>query len=251
MGHVPLADVENGPDTLRARLDAEGADGRRLVVVDAVGDADLVTLGRAAEGLPLLVGGSGIAIGLPDVFRGAGLLGQACGAWRGQAGPAAILSGSCAAATRAQVARHAQDAPEREVTAEDVMADRVAADVLAEWALAQEGAPLIYTSADPDAVRAAQARHGREAVATAIEALMAATARALVARGVTRLVVAGGETSGAVVGGLGLDRLEIGPEIDPGVPAMRAGPALVLALKSGNFGAPDFFARAASLMAAP
>lgn len=251
VGHVPLGVVAEGPDALRARLDAEGADGRRLVVVDAVRDADLVALGRAAGGLPLLVGGSGIALGLPDVFREAGLLGRVSGAWTGQDGPAAILSGSCSTVTRAQVARHAQDNPAREVTADAAMAGEVDAGALADWACAQAGVPLIHTSADPATVRTAQDRYGREAVATAIEALMAATARALVARGVTRLVTAGGETSGAVVEGLGLDRLEIGPEIDPGVPVMRARTDLVVALKSGNFGAPDFFAKAVRRMAAP
>ena len=140
--------------------------------------------------------------------------------------------------------------PAREVTAEAVMDGRETPEALAEWALAQGGLPLIYTSADPDTVRAAQDRYGREAVASAIESLFAATARALVDRGVTRLISAGGETSGAVVEGLGLKRLAIGPEIDPGVPVMRAGPDLVLALKSGNFGVPDFFGKAATLMEA-
>ncbi len=100
-------------------------------------------------------------------------------------------------------------------------------------------------------MRDAQLRYGRDTVAGAIEALFAATARALVAKGVTRLITAGGETSGAVIEGLSLIRLEIGPEVDPGVPVMRANANLVLALKSGNFGAPDFFAKAAQVMAAP
>jgi uncharacterized protein YgbK (DUF1537 family) len=135
------------------------------------------------------------------------------------------------------------------VSADEVMAGEADPEELARWAAEQEGLPLIYTSADPDTVRAAQDRHGAAPLAGAIERLHAATARALVAAGVTRLVTAGGETSGAVVEGLGLDRLEIGPEIDPGVPAMRAGPDLVLALKSGNFGGPDFFEKAARMMA--
>ncbi len=191
VGHVPFATVAGGPDAVRTRMDAEDAAGHRLLIADAIRDDDLVTLGRAAAGLPLLVGGSGIALGLPGVFRDAGRLSDTAGTWAGQAGPAAILSGSCSNATRAQVALHAKTHPTREVEAGAVMAGETHAETLAAWALAQDGLPLIYTSADPDAVRAAQTRHGREAVATAIEALFAATARALVAGGVTRLVTAG------------------------------------------------------------
>jgi uncharacterized protein YgbK (DUF1537 family) len=249
VGHVPSDVVRDGPEAVRARLDAEDAAGHRLIVADAVGDDDLVTLGAAAAGLPLLTGGSGIALGLPGVFREAGRLSGDGAAWRAQAGPAAILSGSCSRATRGQVSRHAGAHPAREVSADEVMAGEADPEELARWAAEQEGLPLIYTSADPDTVRAAQDRHGAAPLAGAIERLHAATARALVAAGVTRLVTAGGETSGAVVEGLGLDRLEIGPEIDPGVPAMRAGPDLVLALKSGNFGGPDFFEKAARMMA--
>ncbi len=249
VGHVAAPTVFEGVDAVRARLSEEDAAGHCLIVADAIRDEDLVTLGRAAEGLPLVTGGSGIALGLPMVLREAGLLAGAAGQWAGQDGPAAVLSGSCSRATRAQVARHGEAHPAREVSPDAVMAGDVDARGLADWAIGQRGMPLIYTSADPDTVRAAQNCHGREAVAGAIEALFAATARALVKGGVTRLVTAGGETSGAVVEGLEIDRLEIGPEIDPGVPVMRASGDLVLALKSGNFGAPDFFEKALDMMA--
>ncbi len=239
VGHLPHAVVARGAAAVRAALkDASG-----LVIADAISEADLVALGHAADGAPLITGGSGIAMGLPDNFRAAGQL-AAQPAWRGVAGPVAALSGSCSAATREQVAAHAADHPAREVTAEEVISGAVTGAALADWLLAQPGIPLAYSSADPDTVAAAQARHGAAALAAAIEALFADTARALRDRGAARLIVAGGETSGAVVEGLGLGALEIGPEIDPGVPAMRAGD-LALALKSGNFGGRDFFARAA------
>ncbi|MDO5529964.1 MAG: nucleotide-binding domain containing protein, partial [Paracoccus sp. (in: a-proteobacteria)] len=118
---------------------------------------------------------------------------------------------------------------------------------LADWALRQDDLPLIYSSADPARVEAVQDRYGRDRAATAIEGFFAHLARHLVAGGVRRLISAGGETSGAVVSGLGLRELEIGPEIAPGVPALRAGD-LVLALKSGNFGGPDFFTEAATML---
>ena len=112
----------------------------------------------------------------------------------------------------------------------------------------QGEAPLVYSSAAPDKVRMLQAAHGREAIAAALDALFAETAARLVYDGVRRLVVAGGETSGAVVSALSLDALAIGPEIDPGVPALAAadGRPLALALKSGNFGAPGLLREGAA-----
>ncbi len=173
-------------------------------------------------------------------------LSGAAGGWAGQAGRGAALAGSCSAATRTQVARHA--GPTFEVAPDALMAGGITAEDAAAWALAQEGLPLVTSSADPEAVRAAQSRHGAAALAEALESFFAGLARALVAGGVTRLTVAGGETSGAVVEALAPPQLAIGPEIDPGVPALRAGDDLVLALKSGNFGAQDFFAKADAVL---
>lgn len=242
--HLPLSVVRGDLATALA------APGARLVVADAVADSDLITLGRAAAGMPLITGGSGIALGLPGNFAAQGLLRGTDGAWRGQGGPAVALSGSCSRATLAQVAHHAAGHPVREVTPQDVLSGTADPAVLADWALGQgDRVPLIHSSASPDAVAAAQASHGRERVADAVEGFFAALARELVARGAMRLITAGGETSGVVVTGLGLNVLEIGPEIDPGVPMIRAGD-LVLALKSGNFGAVDFFAKAARMMGA-
>ena len=249
VGLIAFPDLAGGAKAVRAALDREHAAGHRLIVADAVSDADLMTLGAAAADLPLITGGSGIALGLPENFRKAGRLSETGTAWQGQAGPAAILSGSCSIATRGQVAAHVTAGnPAREVTAEQALSGAVTPAALADWALAAQGLPLIYSSADPATVAEAQARHGRDRVAHALESLFADTARALVAAGVTRLIVAGGETSGAVVEALAPQALEIGSEIDPGVPVVRAAPALVLALKSGNFGAPDFFAKAARVM---
>ena len=103
VGHLPFAVVAQGPDAVRAQLDAEDAKGHRLIVADAVRDEDLRVLGEAAAELPLLTGGSGIALGLPANFRARGELAAKAGPWRGQSGPAAVLSGSCSTATRAQV----------------------------------------------------------------------------------------------------------------------------------------------------
>lgn len=248
VGHIPTQVVTQGATAIRTHMLSQDAAGHRLLVADAITETDLIALGQAAADLPLITGGSGIAMGLPGNFRAKGLLASHENMWFGQGGRAAILSGSCSNTTRGQVAEHAKTNPAREVTADQVMSGSVTAQMLADWALAQEGLPSIYTSADPDVVADAQTRFGKDAVATRIEALFANLARALVAGGVTRLISAGGETSGAVVEGLALTALEIGPEIDPGVPMIRAAGNLVLALKSGNFGGPDFFARAAAMM---
>lgn len=247
VGHVPLPQVRAGADACRAALVASRDAGRQLAIVDAIDDSDLSVIADAAEGFPLIVGGSGVALGLPDVYRRAGLIGRSAGNWQGAAGKAVALSGSCSRATRGQIAAHADIGPQRKIDTDAVMAGETTAAALADWAMAQDGLPLVYSSDDPAAVKEAQDKHGGEKLAHALETLFGDLAVALRERGAERLIVAGGETSGAVVTALALDALEIGPKIDPGVPAVRAG-TLTLALKSGNFGAPDFFQKAARVM---
>ena len=233
------------------RSDAARGDGIRLVVCDATSDGDLLALGRAADGMPLVTGGSGVAMGLPENFRRAGLLSGERPAPAAPAGRAVALSGSCSGATRRQVARHAATMPVFTVDGaalargEDLVAEALA------WIDAQGEArlPLVSSSVDPQTLRDNQTAGG-VASAAVVEHFFAMLATALVQRGVVRLIVAGGETSSAVVSALGVDTLEIGPEIDPGVPALVATGArpLCLALKSGNFGAEDFFLKALGLM---
>lgn len=249
VGHVNAATVWQGADAVRERLDAEADAGNPFVICDAIRDDDLLTLGRAVDGLPLVTGGSGIALGLPENFRRQGLLSPEGPVWQGQVGRVAALSGSCSRATRGQVAHHiGLGEPALEIDPREILSETFSAIDAAEWALGQDGVPLIYSSADPKAVSAIQSEYGTETVAHALEDFFADVARYLVDGGVTRLITAGGETSGAVVEALGIDQMEIGPEIDPGVPAIRAGEDLVLALKSGNFGSRDFFDKAARLL---
>lgn len=249
VGHIAAETVFEGADAIRHALGTQHASGARLIVVDALRDADLMQIGAAANGLPLVTGGSGVALGLPANFAKAGLISGHGTTWRGQVGKCVALSGSCSNATRAQVALHAQSHPTFEIDAAAVIEGRLGARDVADWLIATDGLPLAYSSADPAVVTQMQSRFGRERSAGAIEALFAQTARLLVEAGITGILTAGGETSGAVVEGLSLRDLQIGPEIDPGVPALRAGDALVLALKSGNFGAPDFFTKAAAVLA--
>ena len=250
IGHIPVASVLQGRGDIRAALDRQHEAGARLIVVDAIRDEDLIEIGAAAVDLPLLTGGSGIALQLPGNFRDCGMIGTHEVEWHGQTGPCAVISGSCSNATRAQVAHHRQKHPALEITAQAVMDGSVDPAGAAEWARQQGGIPLIYSSADPQEVAAAQALYQKERVASAIENFLAETARQLVECGFTRIICAGGETSGAIVEALRVEVLDIGPEIAPGVPAVTAsGRELALALKSGNFGGVDFFERAAELLA--
>ena len=252
VGHVDLATVRRGAAGITAALEAEGQGGRTLVIVDAVTDEDLVAIGRAAAAQRLVTGGSGIAMGLAATFIAEGLARGAGTGTTGITGPEAILAGSCSGATREQVAIHARTHPTLAVDVAGVMDGRVTTADLTSFLLAHAGkAPLAYSSGTPEEVAAMQARFGREKVANALDTLFADTARHLVSAGIRRLVVAGGETSGAVVSALDLGALAIGAEIDPGVPVLVSGGErpVALALKSGNFGAPDFFRKALERLA--
>ena len=247
VGLVPFATVEAGAGAIRRALTGLKEQGRRYAIVDAVSDAHLIAIGAAVSGHALVTGGSGVAMGLPENFRNAGLL-QAGGAGvlEKVAGHAAVLAGSCSRATLFQVGTAREHVPTLEL---DPLAtpdsDALARQAL-DWAADKLGTTpvVIAASAPPDRVAALQAKLGRDAAGALVETAMAAIARGLVAQGVRRLVVAGGETSGAVVSTLGVRRLRIGPTIDPGVPwtlAEGTGDPMLLALKSGNFGGRDFF----------
>ena len=251
VGLVPWATVAQGAVAIRRTLAALKEQGRRYAVVDAITEADLLAIGEAAAGHALITGSSGVATGLPANFRAAGLLdpAQDAAALPQVKGHAAVLAGSCSRATLYQVGAARDQAPTLEL---DPLATPDAA-ALARQALAWAEGKLgdtpvvIAASAPPDRVAALQARLGRDAAAALVEDALALVAAGLVERGVRRLLVAGGETSGAVVSRLGVRRLQIGAEIAPGVPWSYAegdGPALLLALHSGNLGGRDFFTTA-------
>lgn len=236
--------VRQGAAAIAQRLAALTREGAGYAIVDAICDADLIALGGALADAALAVGGSGIALGLPANFRARGKLRPQAAVAAQVGGRAVLLAGSCSAATRAQVAAYEASGAVLRV---DVgrLGSAGYVDEVADWCLTQPAAPLVASTATPEEVAAANAAHGA-AVAAAIETFFGRLAQALLARGVRRFVVAGGETSGAVVGALGVQRLAVGAEIDPGVPVLFAAEPqpLALALKSGNFGAVDFFARA-------
>ncbi len=244
--------VARGAAAITERLASLQADGVAHVVGDAVDNDALRQLAAGAGHMPLWVAGSGLALGLPQVLadRGWVTLDAHAADLDTLTGPAAVLAGSCSVATQGQVARWI--AAGRPALRIDPLAlargAPVAADALA-WAQAQDSAPLLYATADAATLASTQAALGVAQAGALVEQALAAIARGLVAAGTRRLVVAGGETSGAVVQALDVHTLRIGAAICPGVPwtqAVRgAGQApLQLALKSGNFGGPEFFTEA-------
>ena len=247
--------VAAGPQAICERFAALQAEGVGVAVVDAVSNEDLMLIGQALAGMPLVTAGSGIAIGLPQNWpqlqaRGADVRADALPPARGAQ---AVVSGSCSVATNAQVLHFKQSG--RPSLAIDPLAIAAGEDVAAQalaWAepLLASGPVLFYATAEPSAVRAVQEKLGVARAGEMVEHTLSRIAAGLVQRGVRQLLVAGGETSGAVVQALGVQRMAIGPQIDPGVPwtsvdtPLCPGEQVHVALKSGNFGSTDFFTKA-------
>ncbi len=252
VGLVKVDVVARGPAAVRERFAALKAEGIGAAVVDAVSDADLQSIGSACADMPLVTAGSGVGLGIALHHRDAGHLGHAATAAQLPriAGRSAVVSGSCSVATNAQV-KHWIDAGKAAIRVDTLKlasdAGEVARIVDAALSAVAQGPVLVYATAAPDEVKRVQAALGVERAGQITEAALAAVARALVETGgVTKLVAAGGETSGAVVQALKVSALRIGPQIDPGVPWTLSTGAkpIALALKSGNFGTTDFFSKA-------
>ena len=261
-GQVGLIDhraVGTSSAAVRQQMAQLKGQGVRLAIVDAVSNDDLLRLGPALADLPLVTAGSGVAIGLPANF---GLQANPqTSQLPAPQGRRAIVSGSCSQATLGQV-QHFIDSgrPHRRIDPDqcaDDASQRATIDAALAWAQSHVGQPvLIYSSAPPQAVRAIQQRMGAEAAGQRIEQTLAAIAQGLLRQGVRQLIVAGGETSGACVQALDIVQMQIGPQIDPGVPWCHARSPLSpdglhIALKSGNFGGMDFFSRSFDLLGAP
>ncbi|MFG1412670.1 3-oxo-tetronate kinase [Xanthobacter sp. VTT E-85241] len=252
VGLVDWPVLQRGPDAIRAGLAAASEKGERLVIVDALTNADLLAIASACADARLMTGGSGIALGLPRNFIKAGLAKGGNPAVDLIGGPEAVLVGSCSRATLQQIEVHGKDHPVLAIDVDKVMDGTITAADLVAFIQANPGhAPLVYSSSRPEQVTALQEKYGRSEVAHKLDGIFAQTAKALYDAGMRRIVVGGGETSGAVVSALGVTSFRIGPEIDPGVPVLVAedGTGLGMALKSGNFGAPDFFGKALGAIA--
>lgn len=254
VGHINQELVGSGADAVKQALVDASHRHELLVVVDATSDQHLRVIGEACADAKLLTGGSGIALGLPDNFKKRGQLNASGSGFEPQSGKAAILCGSCSEATRGQI--EAYPGPKIKLDIESLIAGNTMAEQIIDR-LPENETALIYSSADPDTVKQLQTKYGTESVASVIENFFGQLAAALVTLGTTSLVVAGGETSGAVISALNLKAFDIGPEIDPGVPALSTTPdlatsdqPLAVALKSGNFGSRDFFTKALTTLGA-
>ena len=257
IGLVDLATVVRGPEAVRARLDDLSGKHVGAAIIDAVFDRDLETIGDVALHHRLSVGASGMGLGLARALVAAGRGGKDAAGKTVEApigGPAACLAGSCSQATLQQIANAEPEMAVLHLDPDQIVMGKDEVRRALGWAAQRitEGPILIASSSTPDQVAALQSRHGRDAVGHAIEQAMADIAEGLVKSGVQRLVVAGGETSGAVVDRLGIPGFIVGAEIAPGVPVLRAVGGkegdMILALKSGNFGGPRFFSDALDLM---
>ena len=252
VGLVTHADVESGAMAVRRRLETLAAEGCRHAILDATRDEHLLAAGEACLDLPLTTGGAGLAFGLARRLAHRAYAGGGVWSKPKTRGPVAWLSGSCSETTLAQVAAVRDTVPTFRLDPLELAADPGLAARFADRAVAALGERpvLVYATAAADAVSTAQRALGVERAASLVEDAFRRIAGALAAASVRVFVVAGGETSGAVVDTLGVRALAIGPEIDPGVPWTRAvgGEPFFLALKSGNFGGPDFFVKATAAL---
>ena len=254
VGLISIQTVEKGPSAIQEKLTVLSGQGTRFAVADAITEKHLVDIGSACANLKLITGGSGVALGLPANFRKAGLLRDVSGLAElpRQEGPAAVIAGSCSAATRGQVRYMARTFPACKIDPVSLTQGQQQAESVVAWAgvAMAKGPVLIYSSAEPEEVANAQKYLGTAQAGEIIEQAFAEIARRLVAAGVKKLIVAGGETSGAVVAALGIQSLYIGPEIEPGVPwtFCKEPETICLALKSGNFGGENFFEKALGIL---
>ena len=220
--------MDAGASAIRAKLEElEG-----FAILDAVRDEHLVAAGQACREMKLTTGGAGLAMG---IARALGVKKTSASALPKVAGGAVVLAGSCSQATLRQIA--AFRGPSFKIQPE-----RIDVDAAVRFATQNGDHPLVYASAPPEGIVPGQGQ--------AIEHAFRHIARELARKGVRKFVVAGGETAGAVVEALGVRALGIGPEIDPGVPwtVAQGGEPYLLALKSGNFGSPEFFAKALEMV---
>ena len=239
--------VAKGAAAIGAALDGLSEKGARHVIMDAVAHDDLIAIARACQNMALITGGSALAMPLPDLYREQGLLEDAISgvSYAAPDGRALVLSGSCSAMTQAQVKTYEKDNPSLQLDPLELVNDGVQPAL--DWLARQDGEPLIYATATPALVRNAQEVLGRDKAGEIVEHALAKIAIHAKGIGFARFVVAGGETSGAVTQAFGVDRLDVGPEIAPGVPwcfAQSGGTPVALALKSGNFGDEGFFRKA-------
>lgn len=245
-GLVPASVIDAGVDAVQARYAELKAQGHRYAAVDTLNERHLEILGRSVEGMALVTGGSGLALGIARHLAKPGTnISDTQAAGQPQSGRTVVLSGSCSVMTNAQVAAYRAEAESFALDVEACLSDEGYLDTLLSWLLPRLEnalAPMVYATAEPEKLKAIQAQYGAERASHAVEQTFGALAARLLAEGVSNFIVAGGETSGIVTQSLNVDAFHIGPPIAPGVPWVRAvSQPISLTLKSGNFGQERFF----------
>ena len=254
VGLVQYKDILGGPSEIRKAFDQLQKEDVAIAITDVLNDEHLYFLGEAVKDFKLITGGSGIALGLPSQFisrnnhqeeKRAHSLPQVLG-------KELVLSGSCSEMTLAQVNEFSKRYSTLKLNPIELAESNSALANAVDWVIQAKGEEpiLVYASAPPDAVKQAQKKLGRDLASSTVESALAKIAHAAVQNGFRRIVVAGGETAGAVVSNLGIKGIMIGEQIDPGVPATVSigDPSIGLVLKSGNFGSADFFEKAFKVM---
>lgn len=248
VGHLPYQVVQGEAERIKKAL-TEAQE--PFIVVDAISDDDLVRLAESQAGAPLVTGGSAIAAGLAENFVRRGHARSGADHAEVIDGPEIVIAGSCSGATLKQIEQHKAKHPELAVDVDAIMSGKADVETYLPFLLENSGkAPLLHSSAPPEELERIQKHYGGTEVAERLDRLFGDIAAKAVASGVRRVVVAGGETSGAVASALGFSSLRVGRQIDPGVPVLisTTKKPVALALKSGNFGAPDFFEKALNSM---
>ncbi len=264
VGLLSHLQVAKGPASLKQEVAQKIAAAEKespgvIDIADAITNDDLMVLGHALADVPLVTAGSGLALGLAAAYIERGLVKADAHAAQlpVAGGKAAVISGSCSVATNAQV-KHwiSSGKPAMKIDARDIAGGQPVAQRVLDWHAQQKDTCLMYATSPPEEVSALQKEFGANSLGEKIEHCFAEIAKGLIAQQVRRFVVAGGETSGAVVNALGVQSLKIGETIDPGVPwtsgqvgkpLLDASAPVLLALKSGNFGTEDFFAKALAM----
>ena len=250
-GLVNFQTIEQGSDAVTARFNELKDQGSRYAVVDAFNAEHLVTLGQAAKSLKLITGGSGLAAGIAKNWT-EHLADQSDAKHAGSPvkAPTVVFSGSCSVMTNQQVAIYKDHAPHFAIDVKTCLTNKQYANEVFDWVMTHiqsELAPLVYATAEATALKVIQDEYGADASSHAVEQFFSHLAIKLQRNGVKNFIVAGGETSGVVTQSLGVKGFHIGPQIAPGVPWVKSVEGeLSLALKSGNFGDENFFAKAQS-----
>ena len=253
VNHIPWQVIQTGEAAIKQEFDRCHDMKPTIWVMDALTDSDLIASTFAAEDMTLLTGGAALAQGLPALYRKKGWMTSESSqnTFSLPEGNSLVLAGSCSTATRGQVACFLEQYPGIAVDPLSLSKDDKEYDRLLSFVKANIGKKpvLVYASDTPENVLAIQQELGQEAAGKLVEVCLARLAvDATESLGVTQIVVAGGETSGAVVSALQAKTLLIGDPIEPGVPwtILQGDKAIGIALKSGNFGSRDFFLRALS-----